>query len=91
MDTNTQRPLSRKIRLPEVERVTGLRRSAIYKRIAAGEFPQPLRLSSRCSVWCENEIRTWIEAIPRVRGRPKVAHSDATRLPMPLSATQVEG
>lgn len=64
MDNATQ-PLSRKLRLPELERVTGLRRSAIYKRIRLGQFPEPLRLSARCSVWDENEIRAWLDAIPR--------------------------
>lgn len=64
---NTTQPLSRKLRLPEVERVTGLRRSAIYARVAdpASGFPKPLRLSDRCVVWDENELRAWLETIPR--------------------------
>ena len=55
----------RLLRLPEVERLTALRRSAIYARIAQGKFPPPLRISDRCSVWREDEIRDWINALPR--------------------------
>ncbi len=53
------------IRLPEVERLTALRRSAIYARIAAGKFPPPLKISKCCSAWREDEVRAWISALPR--------------------------
>jgi prophage regulatory protein len=64
MDTeNTRAP--RLLRLPDVERLTSLRRSAIYLRVARGDFPEPLRISDRCSVWKEAEILAWIESLPR--------------------------
>jgi prophage regulatory protein len=51
--------------LPEVERLTGLRKSAIYLRVARGDFPAPLVISSRCSRWHAHEIQAWVEALPR--------------------------
>ncbi|MCR6661945.1 MAG: AlpA family transcriptional regulator [Luteimonas sp.] len=44
------------LRLPEVERRTGLRRTAIYNWIARGDFPKPLRLGPKASGWLESEI-----------------------------------
>ena len=48
------------LRLPEVERATGLKRSAIYARIASNEFPKPVRLTARTVGWLESEITDWI-------------------------------
>jgi len=62
--TNDSQP-SRLLRLPDVERLTSLKRSAIYNRINRGEFPQPLSISARCSVWRESEIVAWMAALPR--------------------------
>jgi prophage regulatory protein len=60
---NTETP--RLLRLPEVTRLTSLGRSAIYARVAAGTFPMPLSVSSRCTVWRESEVRAWIDSLPR--------------------------
>jgi prophage regulatory protein len=38
-------------RLPVVLRVTGLGRSTIYRWIAAGSFPAPVRLGTRAVAW----------------------------------------
>ena len=69
----------RLLRLPEVERVTGMRRSAIYTRIQQGKFPVPLRISDRCSAWREAEIIEWIDALPR--GTSKTATSASSVSP----------
>lgn len=53
------------LRISDVERATGLRRAAIYARIARGEFPAPCRISSRHSVWPADEIKAWLAALPR--------------------------
>jgi prophage regulatory protein len=53
---------SRFLRLPAVTDLTGIKRSAIYKRIAEGTFPRPIKLSERCSVWPEQEVLDWQEA-----------------------------
>src|SRR3546814_5209344 len=38
-------------RLPQVMARVGLSRSEIYRRIAAGDFPQPVKLGERASAW----------------------------------------
>ncbi len=57
-------PTPRLIRLPTVEAMTGLKRSAIYAHIAKGDFPAPRRLTSRASGWREDEVVSWIESRP---------------------------
>lgn len=54
----------RLLRLPEVERMVGMKRSTIYDRIKANRFPAPVKSGSRISVWREDEVRTWL-ADPR--------------------------
>lgn len=44
------------VRLPQVELLTGLSRSTIYRLIAAGELQQPVRISARASAWPLSEI-----------------------------------
>lgn len=48
------------LRLPAVMARTGLSRSSIYRRIAAGEFPQAYSLGARAVGWLESEISAWI-------------------------------
>lgn len=50
------------IRLPTVKGRTGLSRSEIYRRIAAGTFPRPVKLGERASAWVESEIDAWAAA-----------------------------
>ncbi|KAB0680067.1 helix-turn-helix transcriptional regulator [Aureimonas leprariae] len=50
------------LRRYDVERVTGLCRSAIYQQVAAGKFPKPLRLSAQSVGWLESEIVEWQKA-----------------------------
>lgn len=47
------------LRRYDVERATGLCRSAIYQLIAAGKFPKPIRLSRQSVGWLETEIADW--------------------------------
>lgn len=49
-------------RLPVVLHRTGLSSSEIYRRIAAGTFPRPLKLGPRASAWDCREVDAWIEA-----------------------------
>jgi prophage regulatory protein len=60
----------RALRRPEVEQKTGLKRSAIYKKMRAGEFPLPIGLGSgsrRAVAWIEAEIDAWLEAAKQRR------------------------
>lgn len=48
------------LRLPEVEKRTGIARSTIYRHIDAGTFPQPVPLGTRHVGWLESEVQAWI-------------------------------
>jgi prophage regulatory protein len=49
------------IRLPQVEESVGLKKSAIYKLIKAGDFPSQIKLGKRASGWLESAVQTWIQ------------------------------
>ena len=49
-------------RLPSVKRRTGKSRSSIYRDIAAGTFPAPVKLGERASAWISAEVTAWIAA-----------------------------
>ena len=59
------------LRLPEVCSRTGKKRSAIYRDIAAGTFPAPVKLGERASAWPEHEISAWIAE--RIAARERAA------------------
>lgn len=49
-------------RLPQVKARTGLCRSSLYRAIAAGDFPAPIKLSERASAWDARAVDRWILA-----------------------------
>ncbi|MBS0570016.1 MAG: AlpA family transcriptional regulator [Proteobacteria bacterium] len=49
----------RLIRLPEVKKLTGLCRSAIYEKIRV-DFPRQVKIGDRGSAWVESEVEQWI-------------------------------
>ena len=51
----------RLLRRPEVEAITGLKRSSIYAKMDAGVFPKPVKLSERAVAWLEHEVQGWLE------------------------------
>jgi prophage regulatory protein len=71
MDNTTTIAEPRLLRLPAVMERAGLKRSAVYALVAAGAFPQPVKLSERCVAWVEAEVSEWISA--RVAARAKAA------------------
>jgi prophage regulatory protein len=48
------------LRLPQVKAQTGLSRSELYRRIAIGSFPAPIKIGARASAWSSVEIERWI-------------------------------
>ena len=58
MDAHT-----RLLRLPEVIRRTGLPRSSIYEKVAAGTMPAPVRMSARVVAWIEEEIEQFLREL----------------------------
>ncbi len=49
------------LRLPAVKEKTGLSRSTIYARIAAGTFPRPLDLGPNTRAWLLSDVDSWID------------------------------
>ncbi len=58
---------NRLIKLPEVLKMSGLSRTALYKRVREQQFPAPVKLSERSVAWLQSEVNAWIEA--KVQGR----------------------
>lgn len=52
----------RLMRMPEVSARTGLSGATVYKQIAIGRFPKPIKLTHHASGWVESEIEAWIAA-----------------------------
>lgn len=58
---NTTLPARRFIKRQDVESITGLSCTEIYRRIAAGTFPKQVTLGPKCVVWIEAEIHAWCD------------------------------
>ncbi len=67
MQTNPSAPRpQRLLRLPEVETIVGLKKSAIYQGVKEGTFPAPIKLSRRAVCWNSHSIEAWV--IARIEG-----------------------
>jgi prophage regulatory protein len=49
-------------RLPAVLKLTGLGRSTIYRWIADGSFPAPVRLGRRAVAWRWSDLDRWTQS-----------------------------
>ena len=63
----TERKSDRLLRLPEVQRLTGLGRSAIYEQMQRGDFPRSVKAGARTATWSEAAVQAWIA--DRLAGR----------------------
>jgi prophage regulatory protein len=54
---------ARLLRIADVCHLVGLSASQVYQLTAEGAFPQPLRLSSRCSRWRARDVQAWLEGL----------------------------
>jgi len=50
------------LRRKDVELLTGLSRSTIYRHVSAGTFPAPIKLTERLIGWRESAISGWVES-----------------------------
>lgn len=59
------------LRLPEVENLTGLKKSSIYDGMKADPptFPRCVRLSARAVAWRESDIAAWQAQRQQARGQ----------------------
>lgn len=54
-------PRDRLLRLPDVEAMTGLRKSSIYTLIKDGKFPKQITVTRRMSAWAESAVLQWVQ------------------------------
>ena len=58
------------LRRPEVEVMTGLSRSTIYRLMSEGDFAPRYRIGRQAIGWKLSEVREWLDLRPKaVRGR----------------------
>ena len=50
------------LRVRTVSYATGLSVASLYRKLAAKEFPEPVRLGKRCTRWKAADVRAWIQA-----------------------------
>jgi prophage regulatory protein len=55
------------LRLHQVRDMVGLSRSEIYRRVALGEFPQPVSIGARAVAWVSAEVQAWVKQQIAVR------------------------
>ena len=55
----------RLLRRRQVEEMTGLGRSSIYRLMQQGEFPTPVKVGPAAVRWRESEVTDWSESRPR--------------------------
>ena len=59
--------VDRLLRRRDVEAMTGMSCSSIYRMMSVGEFPRPLRIGTGLSgavAWRLSDIRDWMESRP---------------------------
>lgn len=65
---NSQPVPRRLLLLSAVKDRTGLSKSAIYRAMALGEFPRPVKVAQSSVRWVESEVDAWIVARIAERG-----------------------
>ena len=50
------------LRRLEVQRMTGLSRSALYAAIKDGTFPNPVKIGLRAVAWSSQAVAEWIKS-----------------------------
>ncbi|MCB1613964.1 MAG: AlpA family phage regulatory protein [Xanthomonadales bacterium] len=61
----------RVLRRPEVERITGLSRSSIYRGMANDDFPRAITISKKSVGWLASSIEAWLAARVAASGAPQ--------------------
>ena len=54
----------RLMRRREVEGITGMSRSSIYRLMHDGEFPRPVKVGPAAVRWRASDITVWLESRP---------------------------
>ena len=78
-ESKTVIPRDRLLRLPDVEALSGLKKSTIYLLMKRGEFPRSVQVTPRCVAWPESRVLAFVQA--------RIASSDATPLQRDVAST----
>jgi prophage regulatory protein len=62
---------NRLLKLPSVLDRVAISKSEIYAKIKNGDFPAPIKLSSRSVAWSEKSIDEWIASLIQAQGESK--------------------
>jgi len=68
METEQVETTERLIRIEEVKRLTGLSTATLYRKMAAKDFPRPVRLGAVARAWPLSEVLDWIAKRIALRG-----------------------
>jgi len=49
------------VNISVVSAITGLSASSIFRKTTAGQFPEPVRMSSRCTRWKAGSVMAWLK------------------------------
>ena len=60
-ETRPQVRRDRLLRLPEVEAVTGLKKSSLYALMKRKKFVSCVYVSARCVAWPESRVLQWVQ------------------------------
>ena len=58
----------RLLRRRQVEEITSMSRSSIYRLMQEGEFPRPVRVGPGAVRWKASDLTAWLESRPVARG-----------------------
>jgi prophage regulatory protein len=61
--SETRPPVQRDrlLRLPQVEEVTGLKKSTLYRLMREGRFVRCVQVTPRCTAWPESLVLQWVQ------------------------------
>ncbi|MHB1176625.1 MAG: helix-turn-helix transcriptional regulator [Sulfuriferula sp.] len=60
LSTNITLPETGFLRQPQVLTFVPISKSTLWRRVVAGTFPAPVKLSPRVTVWRVEDVRRWI-------------------------------
>ncbi len=50
------------IRLAELVKLIPFGKATVWRKVKAGQFPKPVKLSERITAWPVDDVRAWIDA-----------------------------
>jgi prophage regulatory protein len=79
--------VDRVLRLPELLEVVGLSTATIYRLMARGLFPRPIRLTENTVGWRASAVQAWIESRELVQETREPGVGDGRVVPWPRRAS----